>query len=192
MTPPARAVRTSGETLARIHKGLRMVTVPLPHLAGLAGAVRVGIDDRVPTMGVFASGRIVANEVTRPWPTHDGRGLTTDRGARISAADAGSTGGATLLYTSDTIDAGQTFGHVGVHWVAERAVEWAPPLESVEIHSRLLPDLLDNIEAAALAVDDGPRTNPGPWCDRCSYRSICPASQRNRWEPVEYDEDDDE
>ena len=38
-----------------------MVTVPLPHLSGLAGAVRVAIDDRVPTMGVFASGRIVAN-----------------------------------------------------------------------------------------------------------------------------------
>ena len=38
-----------------------MVTVPLPHLAGLAGAVRLGIDDRVPTMGVFASGRVVVN-----------------------------------------------------------------------------------------------------------------------------------
>jgi predicted metal-dependent peptidase len=38
-----------------------MVTVPLPHLAGLAGAVRVDIDDRVPTMGVFASGRLIAN-----------------------------------------------------------------------------------------------------------------------------------
>jgi predicted metal-dependent peptidase len=38
-----------------------MVTVPLPHLAGLAAAVRVDLDDRVPTMGVFASGRLVAN-----------------------------------------------------------------------------------------------------------------------------------
>jgi predicted metal-dependent peptidase len=47
--------------LARIQKGLRMLTVPLPHLAGLAAAVRVNIDDRVPTMGVFASGRLVAN-----------------------------------------------------------------------------------------------------------------------------------
>jgi predicted metal-dependent peptidase len=54
-------VPTSNETLARIHKGLRMVSVPLPHLAGLAGAVRVDIDDRVPTMGVFASGRMIAN-----------------------------------------------------------------------------------------------------------------------------------
>lgn len=48
-------------TLARIARALRMVTVPLPHLAGLAAAVRVTLDDRVPTMGVFASGRLVAN-----------------------------------------------------------------------------------------------------------------------------------
>ncbi len=54
-TPDARA------TLSRIMRALRMVTVPLPHLAGLAAAVRVDLDDRVPTMGVFASGRLVAN-----------------------------------------------------------------------------------------------------------------------------------
>ncbi len=61
MTSAVRAVPTNSETLARIHNGLRMVSVPLPHLAGLAGAVRVDIDDRVPTMGVFASGRMIAN-----------------------------------------------------------------------------------------------------------------------------------
>lgn len=48
-------------TLARITRGLRMVTVPFPHLSGLAAAVRVDLDSRVPTMGVFASGRLVAN-----------------------------------------------------------------------------------------------------------------------------------
>jgi predicted metal-dependent peptidase len=53
--PPDRAI------LGRIKRALRMVTVPLPHLAGLAAAVRIEIDDRVPTMGVFASGRLVAN-----------------------------------------------------------------------------------------------------------------------------------
>lgn len=47
--------------LARIERGLRMVTVPFPHLAGLCAATRVALDDRVPTMGVFASGRLVAN-----------------------------------------------------------------------------------------------------------------------------------
>ena len=48
-------------TLARLRRGLRLVTVPLPHLAGLAAAVRVEVDDRVPTMGVFESGRLLAN-----------------------------------------------------------------------------------------------------------------------------------
>ena len=48
-------------TIDRIARGLRLVTAPLPHLAGLAAAVRVSIDERVPTMGVFASGRLVVN-----------------------------------------------------------------------------------------------------------------------------------
>jgi hypothetical protein len=76
---------------------------------------------------------------------------------------------------------------LGVHWVAERAVEWSPAVEDREVTDRLAPLLLDNIEAAALAVDDGPRANTGPWCDRCTYRSLCPASQALRWEPV-YDD----
>jgi predicted metal-dependent peptidase len=54
-------VPSAADTLARIERGLRMVTVPMPHLAGLAAAVRCSIDDRVPTMGVFASGRMIAN-----------------------------------------------------------------------------------------------------------------------------------
>jgi predicted metal-dependent peptidase len=45
----------------RVQRGLRLLTVPLPYLAGLAAAVRVSLDDRVPTMGVFASGRLVVN-----------------------------------------------------------------------------------------------------------------------------------
>jgi predicted metal-dependent peptidase len=48
-------------TMERILRGLRMVTVPFPHLAGLAAAVRVALDSSVPTMGIFASGRLVAN-----------------------------------------------------------------------------------------------------------------------------------
>jgi predicted metal-dependent peptidase len=47
--------------LKRIERGLRLLTVPLPYLAGLAAAVRVSLEDRVPTMGVFASGRLVVN-----------------------------------------------------------------------------------------------------------------------------------
>jgi predicted metal-dependent peptidase len=48
-------------TLDRVTRGLRMITVPFPHLAGLAAAMRVSVDDSVPTMGVFASGRLVVN-----------------------------------------------------------------------------------------------------------------------------------
>ncbi len=48
-------------SMARLQRGLRMVTVPFPHLAGLVGAARVTLDSRVPTMGVFASGRLVVN-----------------------------------------------------------------------------------------------------------------------------------
>lgn len=92
--------------------------------------------------------------------------------------------------------AAAAFRHVrrfwlGVHWIAERAVEWGTPLAAEVVVDDLMPDLLDNIEAAALAVDDGPRPNAGPWCDRCSYRELCPASKELRYEPVEYYEDED-
>jgi predicted metal-dependent peptidase len=55
------SITSERETLERIARGLRMTTVALPHLAGLAAATRVALDDRIPTMGVFASGRLVAN-----------------------------------------------------------------------------------------------------------------------------------
>jgi predicted metal-dependent peptidase len=61
MSGGSKTLPTGRATLSRIMTALRMVTVPLPHLAGLAAAVRVALDDRVPTMGVFASGRLVAN-----------------------------------------------------------------------------------------------------------------------------------
>jgi len=93
--------------------------------------------------------------------------------------------------------AAAAFRHVrqfwlGIHWVAERSVEWSAPVKPEAIVDELVPDLLDNIEAAALAVDDGPRANPGTYCDRCSYRDLCPASKQHRYEPVEYYEDDDD
>lgn len=92
--------------------------------------------------------------------------------------------------------AAAAFRHVdmfwlGIHWIAERAVEWSSPVEPALIRDRLVPDLFDNIEAAALAIDDGPRPNPGSWCDRCSYRELCPASRELRYEPVEYYDDED-
>jgi predicted metal-dependent peptidase len=47
--------------LKRIERGLKLLTVPMPYLAGLAAALRFSLDDRIPTMGVFASGRMSAN-----------------------------------------------------------------------------------------------------------------------------------
>lgn len=47
--------------LERIARGLKLLTVPMPYLAGLAAALKFSLDDRVPTMGVFASGRMIAN-----------------------------------------------------------------------------------------------------------------------------------
>ncbi|MGH6770429.1 MAG: vWA domain-containing protein [Xanthobacteraceae bacterium] len=61
MTHGEPAALPARETLARLEKGLRMVTVPLPYLGGLAAAVRIALDERIPTMGVFASGRLIAN-----------------------------------------------------------------------------------------------------------------------------------
>ena len=50
-----------GDVVARVERALRLVTVPFPHLAGLVAATRVGVDNRLPTMGVFASGRLAVN-----------------------------------------------------------------------------------------------------------------------------------
>jgi predicted metal-dependent peptidase len=61
MSAPRQPTTEDRATLDRIMRGLRMVTVPFPHLTGLAAAVRVDLDDSVPTMGIFASGRLVAN-----------------------------------------------------------------------------------------------------------------------------------
>lgn len=56
MSPP-----TDREHLRRVEDGLQLVAAPFPHFAGLARRIRVSLDDRVPTMGVFASGRLVVN-----------------------------------------------------------------------------------------------------------------------------------
>lgn len=76
---------------------------------------------------------------------------------------------------------------LGVHWVGSGAIDWAPPMSIAEINQRLLPGVMANIEAAALAVDDGPRATPSPWCERCSYRTVCPEGQDARFEPVDED-----
>ncbi|MBY0524768.1 MAG: hypothetical protein K2R98_15290 [Gemmataceae bacterium] len=61
MNTLAKPTAEDQEQLRRVEGGLRLLTVPFPHFAGLARTVRVALDDRVPTMGVFASGRMVVN-----------------------------------------------------------------------------------------------------------------------------------
>ncbi len=63
---------------------------------------------------------------------------------------------------------------LGVHFVAEAALEWSPPVDVAEVRAAVAPRLLAYIEEAARAVKD--RTpNVSTWCRRCTYRSICPA-----------------
>lgn len=59
--PATRVPGADQHQLRRVERGLRLLTVPMPYLAGLAARVRVSLDHRVPTMGVFASGRLVVN-----------------------------------------------------------------------------------------------------------------------------------
>ena len=63
------------------------------------------------------SGEIVAHEVTLWDPTHAGGRLSVQAGAPGMSPDTGSTGGGTLLYTSDPVAAGQLFDRVAIHWV---------------------------------------------------------------------------
>jgi hypothetical protein len=78
---------------------------------------------------------------------------------------------------------------LGVHWVADAEIQWSRSVTHGDINQHFLPGVLDNIEAAALAVDDGPRPSPGAWCGRCGYRSICPAALGAQLEPVDDDHD---
>src|SRR2546428_405831 len=68
------------------------------------------------------SGEITAHEVTMPLPALSGT-LTRQGGGTLNGADAGQTGGDTLLFSSPTVAAGQLFDRVGVHWVAARGTE---------------------------------------------------------------------
>jgi predicted metal-dependent peptidase len=57
----AAAPAAGSHQLKRVQRGLKLLTASLPYLSGLAAVVRVALDARVPTMGVFASGRLIVN-----------------------------------------------------------------------------------------------------------------------------------
>jgi len=68
------------------------------------------------------SGNVVAKELRHGSPAT--RPGTVERlGAAPAQPDSGATGGDTLAYTSEIIDAGQRFNYVGVHWRARRGAE---------------------------------------------------------------------
>jgi predicted metal-dependent peptidase len=55
------AVTEEAKALAGVKTALRLASVSLPHLAGLAHTVRVHADPRAGTIGVFPSGRVAVN-----------------------------------------------------------------------------------------------------------------------------------
>jgi CRISPR/Cas system-associated exonuclease Cas4 (RecB family) len=63
---------------------------------------------------------------------------------------------------------------LGVHFVAEAAMEWTPPASRREVEATWAPRLLASIEEAAAHVA-GSAPQMSTWCRRCSYKSICPA-----------------
>jgi len=75
------------------------------------------------------SGHIVAHEVALSRPALTGGTLSLDQGISI-AVDSGSTGPATLAYTSEPIAAGQLFDRVGIHWGAQPGSELSVELRT--------------------------------------------------------------
>jgi predicted metal-dependent peptidase len=61
VSEPTLPAEQDPKTLASVQNALRLVCAALPHLSGLARAVRVRIDRRVATAGIFASGRLLVN-----------------------------------------------------------------------------------------------------------------------------------
>ena len=105
-----------------------------------------------------ATGDIVATERTFTAPATHGT-LTTQGGGAILAPDAGSTGGETLLYTSDVIDAGQLYDRVGVHWVARVGTE-----DSFYVELRTSHDAASWSDWSLLSADeDMANTDTNEW-----------------------------
>jgi CRISPR/Cas system-associated exonuclease Cas4 (RecB family) len=75
--------------------------------------------------------------------------------------------------------AAANLGHVkkvwlGVHFVPDAAMEWTPAVELDVVRREFVPRVLQTIEEAAAAASAGPVAKVSTWCQRCSYKSICP------------------
>ena len=82
-----------------------------------------------------ASGQIVANELVQTRPAARELGALTRPSAFPAGSDAGATGGDTLLFTSQVLDAGQLFDRVGTRWIAAPGAQ-----ESIYVEMRVSKD----------------------------------------------------
>ncbi len=72
MSTPITLTKTEQEALANARRGLKLVSVNLPHLAGLAHTVRLRVSRQYPVAAVGASGLLVVNpDVFARTPTPD-------------------------------------------------------------------------------------------------------------------------
>src|SRR5438093_6832346 len=94
------------------------------------------------------TGEITAHEVTIPFPAVDAT-LTRQGGGTVNGADAGQTGGDTLLFSSPTVAAGQLFDRVGVHWVAAPGAQ-----DSFYVELRTSADALSWSDWDLLSADE--------------------------------------
>ena len=96
-----------------------------------------------------ASGLIVASEVVQTRPAARELGALTRPSAFPAGSDAGATGGDTLLFTSQVVDAGQLFDRVGTHWVAAFGAE-----DSIFVEMRVSKDGATWTDWTALPHDE--------------------------------------
>lgn len=98
------------------------------------------------------SGLIVANEVVQTRPAARELGELTRPSAFPPGSDQGATGGDTLLFTSQVVDAGQLFDRMGTHWIAAFGAE-----ESIFVEMRVSKDGATWTDWTALPHDEDMR-----------------------------------
>ena len=103
-----------------------------------------------------ASGLIVANEVVQTRPAARELGALTRPSAFPDGSDQGATGGDTLLFTSQVVDAGQLFDRIGTHWVSTPGAE-----DSIFVEVRVSKDGATWSDWTALPHDEDMRNIDG-------------------------------
>src|SRR5437867_2313572 len=99
-----------------------------------------------------ASGVIIANEVVQTRPAARELGALTRPSAFPVGSDQGATGGDTLLFTSQVVDAGQLFDRIGTHWIAAPGAE-----NSIYVEMRVSKDGVTWTDWNALPHDEDMR-----------------------------------